>query len=243
MILSLSFFFLSCKKKETTKDEMMKEFVENYNSQKTKIENSTVVFENSEQTSPNEITLNFSSALSSETIQPQLIKKAITDLMIQIIRKNPKNIHLLNKGVNFKIQLTGKNGKKIATEIVNKSSMTSKKPDFSQNEKHQQLNQLLEVSNSNLPVTDPSSGVKITKVFLGTNNDVIYNAEVPDKMKEIIKTSENQSIIKKNMSKDKAFIKMVKELKAFDIKSVKYQYRDQSGKLLQEVEVTQNDVK
>ena len=32
-------------------------------------------------------------------------------------------------------------------------------------------------------------------------------------------------------------MKMVKELKSFDIKTVKYQYRDKQGNLVQEVEI------
>ena len=233
--------FSSCDKKENTRERMIKGFLNQYESGKTNILNSSLQVVKAEQTAPNEITLDVTSELSGDAIQPALIKAAVSDLMVAIIRKNPRHIQLLNKGVNFKVNLTGKNGEKIGTQIINKSSMTAQKPDFSQNEKHAKLNQLLEVSNSNLPVTDSASGVKITKVFVGSENDVIYTAEVPEAMKSIIKMPENKNIIKKNMSKDKEFRKMVMQLKEFDISKVKYQYRDRNGKLLQEVAVTADD--
>lgn len=239
VLVSLS----SCKKKENAKDDLMKEFVINQNQQSKKFQNSTIAFQNSLISGKNEITMRFSTALSLETLEPQLVKSAISDMMIQIIRSQPKNIKLLNQGVNFRIQLYGKNGEKISEEIVNKSSMTTQKPNFSQNEKHQQLNQLLEISNSSLPKVDEASGVTINKVFVGNDRDVIYNAEVPDSLSELIKTEENRNIIKKNMSKDTAFKKMVSQLRNFDIMSVKYRYRNKDGKLLQEVEITEKDFK
>ena len=242
LILSVFLITFSCKK-ANSKDEMIKDFVENYNSQKTKIQNSTMVFQKSEQTGENEITLNFSSQLSSEDVQPTLIKFAISDLMIQLIKKDPKNRQLLNKGVNFKINLTDKNGENITTEIINKSNMTSAKQDFGVNEKHNRLNQILEVSNSNLPIVDSASGIKIVTVSLGSDNDIIYTAEVPEKMQKLIITEENKVFIKKNMAKDQAFKKMVIELKDYDISSVKYQYRDKNGKLLQEMKMTDKDFK
>ena len=238
LILGILLFTIqSCGKKEKNKNELITQFVEKINSNKTKIKDGTIRLENTKQTGETEITLNFKSELSSDAVQSQMIKTAISDMMIQVIRQDKNNILLLNKGVNFKIILTGKNGENLATEIVNKSNMTSKKPDFSVNEKHKRLNQVLEVSNGNLPVTDPSSGVTITKVFVGNNNDVIYYAEIPDQLKSIIKTEQNKKIIRQNMLADKEFMKMVKELKSFDIKTVKYQYRDKQGNLVQEVEI------
>ena len=233
----------SCKKKENAKDDLMQEFVTNQNQQSKKFQNSTIAFQNSMISGNNEITMRFSSALSLENLEPQLVKSAISDMMIQIIRSQPKNLKLLNQGVNFRIQLFGKDGEKISEEIVNKSSMSAQKPSFSQNEKHQQLNQLLEISNSSLPKVDEASGVTITKVYVGNNRDVIYIAEVPDSLSELIKTEENRNIIKKNMSKDTAFKKMVSQLRHFDIMSVKYRYQSKSGKKLQEIEVAEKDFK
>lgn len=148
---------------------------------------------------------------------------------------------LLDKGVNFKMKLTGKNGETIAEEIINKSNISAAKPDADFNEKHNHLNQLLEMSNANLPIVDSLTGIKIIKVALGSDNDVIYTAEVPEKMKKLVKTPENKVIIRQNMQQDEQFGKMVSELKNFDINSVKYQYRDKNGKLLQEVEMTERD--
>lgn len=231
----------SCNKNENTRERMMQGFLNQYQSGKTNILNSSLQVTKAVQSGPDEITLEVNSELSGDAIQPVLIKTAVSDLMIAIIRQNPRYLQLLNKGVNFKVNLRGKNGEKIGTQIVNKSSMTTQKPDFTQNEKHARLNQLLEVSNSNLPVKDSASGVMITKVFVGSDNDVIYTAEVPEPMKNIIKLPENKNIIKKNMSKDDNFRKMVLQLKEFDITHVKYQYRDRNGKLLQEVSVSEKD--
>jgi len=243
LIFSFLTFIFSCNKKEKAKDDLIREFVSANHSEKTGIQDSVFSLIKTEQSGANEISLTFQSDLSADNLQPKLIKSAVTDLLVKIIKKDPKNMILLDKGVNFKIKLTGKDGKTITEEILNKSNISAAKPDSDLNEKHNHLNQLLEMSNSNLPVVDSLTGIKIVKVALGSNDDVIYTAEVPDKMKELVKTSENKAVIRQNMSKDKQFGKMVSELKNFDINSVKYQYRDKNGKLLQEVEMTEKDFK
>ena len=243
-ILILSFLFsFSCSKKEKTKADLIQEFVSENRSGKTKIQDSSFSLIKTEKTAANEISLTFQSTFSADDLQPSLVKSAVTDLMVKIIKINPKNMILLDKGVNFKLKLIGKDHKIITEEIINKSNISATKPDYNFNEKHNQLNQMLEMSNSNLPIIDSATGVKIVKVALGSNDDVIYTAEVPEKIKNLVKTTENKAIIRQNMSKDQQFGKMVSELKKYDIHSVKYQYRDKNGKLLQEVEMTEKDFK
>ncbi len=233
----------SCKEEGRNKEVMMNNFVKSMKTDSLKTEGSSLVLSNTEKTGDNEITLHFKTDLSADQLQPQLISTAIQDLMIQIIRKRSRNIQLLDKGVNFKVILTGKNGEKLYSDIVNKSSMTTKKPEVTINQKHNQLNQMLEISNGNLPIVDSITGIQIVKIALGNHNDVVYTAEVPEKMKEMVKMSENRNIIKNNMSKDKQFKQMLKDLKNYDISSLKYQYRDKNGKLLQEIEMKEKDFK
>lgn len=236
--IALSF---TCCKKENSKDVLMDNFVKSMKTNASKMDTSAVSLVRTEKTGNNEITLSFNTPLSEDQMQPQLISSAVQDIMIKIIRKDPKNIQLLDKGVNFKVVLTGKNGKKLYSDIINKSSMSAKKPDTSVNIKHSQLNQMLEISNGNLPIVDSATGIKITKIALGNHNDVIYTAEVPKSIENMVKMEENRSIIKSNMAKDKQFKQMLKDLKAYDISSLKYQYRNQNGKLLQEIEMKEND--
>ncbi|MGC4129406.1 MAG: hypothetical protein QM564_07555 [Bergeyella sp.] len=232
---------VSCNKKENAKEAMMNDFVKTMKTQSPETQSSSLMLSRTEKTGNNEITLHFITPLSKEHLQPKMINEAVQDMMIRIIKKAPKNMQLLNKGVNFKVILTGKNNEQLHTEIINKSSMTLHKEDIATIKKQNQLNQMLEVSNGNLPVTDSATGITITKIALGNHNDVIYTAEVPDKMKAIVSIPENKSIIKSNMAKDKPLKEMLNELSEYDIRSLKYQYRSKNGKLLQEVEMRKQD--
>ncbi len=243
LLLLISIIVFSCKKEGVNKEVMMENFVKSMKTQPSKVEGSTVVLTKTEKTGNNEITLHFETGLSEDNIQPQMISDAIQDLMVQIIKRNSKNIQLLEKGVNFKVILAGKDGKELYTDVINKSSMTAKKPQAEINEKHNQLNQMLEISNANLPITDSTTGITITKIALGNNNDVIYTAEVPEKMKSIVKIADNRALIKKNMSTDKQFKQMLIDLKNYDISTLKYEYRDKNGTLLQHVEMQEKDFK
>lgn len=223
-----------------TTEERMQEFVKTVNS--TNVQNSkTFSLEKSSITGTNEITLEFSSEISQNQMLSSDLSAAVTNLMIEVIRKEPENLKLMDQGVNFKIILRGKDGNIIREELINKQTITSQKPPTSQNKKHLELNQLLEISNANLPKKDPANGVTLTKINIGNEDDVIYTAEVPDAISKMISTPENREIIRKNMVRDTAFKKMVLQLKNFDIATVKYQYRTKSGKLLQEVKVQASD--
>lgn len=221
---------------------MMSDFVAAYSEGKSKIKDSTLILKKVSQTSPNEITMDFETPYR-ENLQGSLAKAAVRDLMVKIIRSNRKNIRMLDQGVNFKINLFATDDSRIISEIVNKTSLTKITPETTANESTSQLNQLLEISNNNLPVTDSATGIKIIKVTVGSDHDIIYTAAVPTNFQKSIQMPENQKIIKQNMLQDQSFEKMVKSLKKFDVEAVKYQYKDQNGKLLQEVTVKETDFK
>ena len=237
-LLVIGVLMLSCSK---SKEDKMDDFVTTYNSSKKPIKNNTVTLVKSERTSENQVTLNFSTHLTADNMEPSVIKASLIDLIGKLLWSNAENKKMLNDGVSFAVIVKGADGNILLKEMINKSGMTSTKIDLVETKNRNQLNQMLEFFNNSLPITDSLSGVKITQIALGSKNDVIYTAIVHKKKKKAVQRSESKAFIKRDMARDQQLKKVLTDLKTYDISSLKYQYRDDSGKLLQEVEMKEKD--
>ena len=240
IILFLSVVLISCEK---TKEEKLDDFVTHFNTSSQKVQNKTLKLMKSEKVSSDKVILHFSTPLSSETAEVSVIKASLIQLIGKMLWSNPNYKKLLNDGASFIVIVKGNDGKEILKEIVNKSGMTSNTIEEGVNAKHRELNRMLEVFNAGLPVVDSVSGVKITQIALGKDKDVIYTAVVPHKIEDAVKNPKAQSIIKSDMAKDQQLKKVYLDLKKFDVDVLKYQYRNDEGKLLQEVQMKEKDFK
>lgn len=240
LFLSCSIVFVSCKDE---KEASVSNVAKTIQSDTKAYQANGLKLIKSERTGDQEISLLFSYHLDERLSEISVIKSALLQMVGKMIWTNPENKKLFNEGLNFRIMVQDQEGKFIAEEVINKSNMNSPQSTEVVNPKHNELQKMLEVYNGNLPITDSVSGVKITMISLGKKQDVVYTAVVPNKLKDVVKRSESKEIIKTDMSKNAQLKKVLEELQYFDINSLKYQYRDHSGKLLQEVEMHPQDFK
>ena len=239
-VFAVAGLLFSCEK---TKETKIEDFVKTYNTAQKPVKNNTLSLVKSEKSGNNQITLHFTSPLTEQTMEPSIIKASLVDLIGKMLWSNADNKKMLNDGVSFAVIVKGADGNILLKELINKSGMTSTKIDLVETKNRNQLNQMLEFFNNSLPITDSLSGVKITQISLGEKNDVVYTAIVPSKIEEAVKRPESKAFIKRDMSRDKQLKKVLTDLKTFDISSLKYQYRNNNGKLLQEVEMREKDFK
>ncbi len=242
LLLVLALAPVSCSKKDV-KEHRMENFVRTMNGPHELIENESVQFVNAQKTGTDNITLNFKTRLPEEQLQSDLLRSSVFDLAAKIISRNKKNMLLVKRGVRFNVRLMNEKGKLIGADVLSRNGFSSGNTAPSHEEKHAQVNQMLEVFSGKLPVTDSVSGVRITRIELGSNNNIVYTNEVPDKIRDAIARPESKELIRKNMLADPKLKDMLKNFRNLDIFSLKYQYRDRKGKLLQEVEVREKDFK
>lgn len=242
--ISLLFFIImvSCNEKQEKNKPEKTEIVKNILQASEKIKDSTIVLEETRAIGENEIFMRFVSKLPSDRANTQLIRSSLLDLVGKIIWSHPENIKNLNNGVHFNIEINDKTGKLITKEIINKNTIQTPQAS-STTQKHDSLRQMLEIFNNSLPIQDSISGVEITQISLGSDNDLIYTAIVPKKLQDLVKDKKSIPIIKDDMSKDKNLKKILIDMKNFDISSLKYEYRDHHGNLLQEIKMKENDFK
>lgn len=240
LFFCLSLVLVSCKKEEETN---VNKVLKNIQAESKSYQANGLKLMKSERTGDQEISLLFSYDVDERLSEISVIKSALIGMVGKMIWSNAENKKLFNEGINFRILVQDQNEKIVAEELMNKSNMNGLKPGEIINPKHNELQKMLEVYNGNLPITDSVSGVKITMISLGKNSDVVYTAVVPNKLKDVVKRNESKNIIKSDMSKDQQLKKVLNELLYFDIKSLKYQYRDNAGKLLQEIEMHPKDFK
>ncbi len=234
--------FTSCKKKENTKEDLMNEFLKSAAQVKKADSNSTISLVRAEKINDKEILMEFKTELDQNNLQPILLQTAMTELMLKTISKNPKNRLLISQGVNFHLQLLNKEGKKIFAETVNKSNLNNLGKNNLEDYSNTQLSTMLEMVNNQLPKVD-SAGVKITKVSLGSNNELIYNAIVPKDLATLVQQPSAKEVIKKNMSKDQNYKQMLTDMKIYGITAIVYQYKNANDKLLVEVKMKEGDFK
>ncbi|WP_120488796.1 hypothetical protein [Bergeyella cardium] len=205
-----------------------------------KLNDPTLSLQEVKRVGENEILMRFQSKINADKANSDVMRESLLSLVGKIIWSDKQNIKMLNDGINFKVEVKDDSGKVIISELINKANIQNERTNPT-TQKHNEVKQMLEVFNNNLPIVDSASGVKITQISVGVQNDLIYTAIVPHSIKQAVKRPEAKSIIKEDMSKNSALKKILTDMKPYDISTLKYQYRDENGALLQEVEMTERD--
>lgn len=182
LLLVLAFSLLACKK---SSDTQINEFITGYNSAvATRLQgNPAVKSSSATKSGPNEVSISMQLNSEKDDMETELLKKSFPQILGQIISSMP-NGSKFNDDIDIKFILFDKNGNQISSDKIDKNAKQFKDVDVANLGKGQmlskgQLNEMLDVFNKNLPMTDPSTGLKVLKMEAGNDNDVMYSVEVP----------------------------------------------------------------
>lgn len=181
-------------------------------------------------------------------MQTELIKSSLPELLGQVIKSQPEGKELLDKGVKFNIKIYGAGARVIADEVIDSKTI---KGDISKdiqsiadgNSGSSELNTVLEVFNKNLPSEDKATGIKIMSIKADEENNIVYTAQVPTEIKEMLAIEGSEQILKDEMLRSPQVQQIFSKTGALGVKNLKYRYTDTNGKTLKEITITKADIK
>lgn len=248
--LVLLFFILiafsSCKK---SLDHRMVQFVSEYQNAIGPLtrDNNYISSSSAEKSGADEITIRFYlKDQAGEDIGLEMIKKSLPQVMAKALNKEKIGQDLVNDGVKFRIRVVDEKGKNVFySETFDKNNIPKDDPANLLSTKNQdgEISQVLEVFNKNLPIIDPETGLKITKIELGKNQDIIYTAIVPNELKEAMKTEGAKEMMKEEMLRDPQIKMLLSRSHELNITKLSYHYKDEKGNLLSEVTISSSEIK
>jgi len=239
LILSLH----SCEKPLSTK---ISEFVSLYNSSTKQVANPVLEDTSAEKTGDKEITIRLYVSIAKDDPQLEMIKVPLAQSIAVALNSEKSINELVEDGVNFKIKVIDKDGQLQYTEIYDKSKFQSLgKIDLNPETgtSTEDLNKILDIYNKNLPQEDPSTGIKITKIEAGNNHDIIYSAEVPDELKEVLKLNNAKTLMKDEMLRQPQIQNIFSSVSELGIDKLRYLYKDKNGNTVSEIVLSKEDIK
>lgn len=232
-----------------SKNDKINDFVNMYNRSSSMMNSYMIKSTKATNSGKDEITIEVNTASNGEDeMQTELIKSSLPELLGQVIKSQPEGKELLDKGVKFNIKIYGAGARVIADEVIDSKTI---KGDISKdiqsiadgNSGSSELNTVLEVFNKNLPSEDKATGIKIMSIKADEENNIVYTAQVPTEIKEMLAIEGSEQILKDEMLRSPQVQQIFSKTGALGVKNLKYRYTDTNGKTLKEITITKADIK
>lgn len=221
-----------------------KNFVDQYNKE-AKINSSGIIKSTSAKlVSDKKIRILFQTYYAPNDDGIDFLKTSSTSLLTAAL-PNIKSVKtLFDEGVIFEYVLLASDNSIINSALVDKKAFDeiSKVTEGGSNSKDDQLDKMMVILNKQLPYTDPSTGVKITKIFV-EGNAVVYKSEMPDELAANFNGDESLKLMKAEIIKTGNLKRALSSMEVFNITKLIYRYYRTNGKLLAEIPVEKKDLR
>jgi len=249
VIILFQLLLVSCKNTQ----EKMQDYVNNFNSYASLLQNGIITSASAAASIPeNEIQINFQTNLEQNDDSKEIYNKTLPSLIANLLKKDPTSMDLVDEGVHFKVAFLAENGANLSELIVDKKKMNEllKEPAFtppvvaSKNPYlTPQMQEILALLNKNMPIENKAEGTKILKIDITEANELVYKVEVPNDYAALLKMDSANELVKESIIRSGDFRKVISAVSRFGITTVKYQYQNAKGAVVNTITLTQNDLK
>jgi len=241
-------FTIGCK---NTHDKI-KDLVTNYNRSSHLIQSELLINTTAEALPNNKIKLVFETSLTADSETKAMYAQVFPSLLVNLIESDPSSLELVNEGVVFEVVFLSNAKTELVAMTIDKKKLEEIKktatkksdtqPKLSANNLSPQLNEMLEMLNRNLPFEDKSTGTKIMKIDINTQNELIYLIEVPEKMGLLLEGDEAQLMLKEQIQRGPDIKKIFGAVNTYGITKIIYSYKDTKGKAINEIVFTASEL-
>ncbi|MCU7615888.1 hypothetical protein NZ698_01650 [Chryseobacterium sp. PBS4-4] len=242
-ILFASLMLMACQ----TKEDKVQDFVKMYNNSSSMMINQMIKSTKASSTNADQVNIDVNTNYESDNIESELVSKSLPDLIAQAIKSEKIGKELFESGVKFNLKVYSADSKVIVDKTIDKNNL-NKSVDFksiAEGEKPNtdQLNQILETFNKNLPMIDQATGTKIVRIKADQDKNLIYTNEVPDSYIKMLNVEGAEKAMKDEMVKMPQIRQIFQQTAVLGVNNIKYIYTDSKGKVIKEIVITENDVK
>lgn len=245
--IAIALFLVSCK---NTKQKMQ-DYVNSYNNSTSLLQDNMITHTSAKAfLQDNKIEIRLDTNLEPGQENRSIYKDLFPAFLGETMRKDQASVELINEGVTFEIYLLANNSTVIADlkidkrelkNLMAKSNATDKKVDTDSGPESE-MKQMLALMNQNMPIVN-EDGTKILKIEIGAKNEIVYKVEVPKEYSEILKGEGAKVIMKENILRSTDLKSIIGSLKRYEVTAIKYVYQDVKGKFVNDVTLTDKDLK
>lgn len=243
IILFASLMLVACK----TKEDKVQDFVKMYNNSSSMMVNQMIKSTKASSTSAELVNIDVTTTYQSGDMETQLVSKSLPDLIAQAIQSEKIGKELFEEGVKFNLKVHSADSKIIIDKTIDKNNV-NKSVDFKaiasgDKPSTNDLNQILEAFNKNLPMVDPSTGTKIVSIKADKDKNLIYTNEVPDSYVPMLKMDGAEQKMKEEMIKMPQVQQVFQQTAVLGVNNLKYIYTDSKGTVIKEIVISKSDLK
>ena len=255
-LLMLSFFIafqlllVSCK----NTSQKMENYITAYNNSSQLITNEFITYTSARSfLKDNKIEIMFITNLEQNESNKMIYKQTLPDLFAEILKKEELSMELIEEGVNFEVFWLAEDqtileqftiNKKNLNELLKKDikSGSVEKAVTSSTAVNSDLQEMLALMNKNMPIKN-TDGTKILKIEINEKNELVYQIETPNDFAKLLKKEGAKEIIKESILRSGNLKNIINTVQTYGISTIKYVYRDNKGKEVNDIVLTAKDLK
>jgi len=242
-IIFASLMLMACQ----TKEDKVQDFVKMYNNSSSMMMNQMIKSTKASSTNADQVNIDVNTNYQSSDLESELVSKSLPELIAQAIKSEKSGKELFESGVKFNLKVYSADSKLIIDKMIDKNNVNHS-VDFksiAEGDKpnSNELNQILEAFNKNLPMVDQTTGTKIMSIKADENNNLIYTNEVPDSYIPMLNAEGADKLMKDEMIKTPQIQQIFKQTAVLGVNNLKYVYTDSKGKVIKEIVITESDLK
>jgi hypothetical protein len=242
-IIFASLMLMACQ----TKEDKVQDFVKMYNNSSSMMMNQMIKSTKASSTNADQVNIDVNTNYQSSDLESELVSKSLPELIAQAIKSEKSGKELFESGVKFNLKVYSADSKLIIDKMIDKNNV-NQSVDFksiAEGDKpnSNELNQILEAFNKNLPMVDQTTGTKIMSIKADENNNLIYTNEVPDSYIPMLNAEGADKLMKDEMIKTPQIQQIFKQTAVLGVNNLKYVYTDSKGKVIKEIVITESDLK
>lgn len=251
LFITIQILAVGCKNTATK----MNSFVLSYNRDIGRYTNSIITYSEAESLFKEKtIKIKFLTSFSSEDVKSGIMNTLSQSVFSQLLAKEELSRELINEGVTFQVLFLTKNAVVFSTLLVDKNELSKLDNESKNNIKENanknpsnylnsnSPNQVLAMLNKNLPIVNKETGFTILKIDINKKNELVYEIKVPNNLAKRMKGKDAADIVKDDMLRGDTAGKLFSSVSKFNIKVIKYKYKDEQDQFLNEVILTTNDL-
>ena len=246
--ITIALFLVSCK---NTKQKMQ-DYVNSYNNSTSLMQDEVITHTSAKALlQDNKIEIRIDTNLDQSASNKSIYKDMFPAFLGETMRKDPASVELINEGVTFEIYFLANNSTVLAELIVDreelkkimaKSSANSLNKENTDSDSGSEMQQMLALMNQNMPIVN-EDGTKVLKIDISDKNELVYKIEVPKQYSEILKGDGAKVLMKENILRSSDLKNIIGSIKRYGITTIKYIYQDAKGQLVNDIILTEKDLK
>ncbi|CAC9976700.1 MULTISPECIES: hypothetical protein [Flavobacterium] len=247
--IAIALFLVSCK---NTKQKIQ-EYVNTFN-------NSSALFHNDIISSAsakaflneNKVEIRIDTNLEQNESSKSIYNQMFPALLGEMLKSDRASMELIREGVTFEMFFLANNSTilaelKVDEKELNKILSKNNTPavdrkELSSSGMNPEMQQMLAIMNQNMPIVN-EDGTKIIKIEISDKNELVYKIEVPKKYSELLKGEGAKVLMKESILRSSDLKTILGSIQRYNITTIKYLYQDAKGNLVNDIILTEKDLK